>query len=475
MRFYGGTNSLFVANIVAAKRVFSITLVSLLLSVTSSGWAGGGPNVSGAKLYIQQNNLERALASLHKEIDQINENNEDAWYLLGYIYARQKKYDQMVEAFNKAVALKPEFKEKGIKIGKDSGSQFHSKFGVDLIEKIVWGNVFNTGVKHFNDAINATDDSTRNASFTAAIGGFKTAAMIAPDSTLAYRNWAAALLNAGRNAESIEPLNRALKADPNNVEVKTMLSQVYVGEGDTAAALPILEGLWNEGTRTVEVADHLSRIYVQQKKVDEAKEIYKVAIDANPDNFFFRYNYGTILLEADEYDEAIAQLGKAFEIDPESPDINYNLGAAYLNRGISKREALPEDSEDKAYLQDFEAAFPFLEKSIKMNPDDVKTWFTLGRIAGQLNKIALAGYAFSKGEPTRSALDEKVVVGMQSETLKAILGEPDHVKPLESEQFAGIEEWVYSERTGGGGKIKIAEPLNVYVDSGRVDALMVVK
>ncbi len=457
------------------RTIWCTFITGIILCTAVVTMAGGGPNVSGAKLYIQQNNLDRALESLMKEINQVDENNEDAWYLLGYIYARQKKYDQMSEAFNKAVALKPEFKEKGIKIGKDSGSQFHSHFGVDMILRVVWGNAFNTSVKRFNDAINATDDSSRTRSFDDAIEGFKTAANIIPDSTLAYRNWAAALLNAGRSAESIEPLKTALEINPDDAEVKTMLAQVYVSEGNVEAALPVLEDLWAGGTKTAEIADQLSRAYVHAKRTEEAMAVYKEAIASNPDNFLFRYNYGTILLETQDYDEAIAQLEKAYAIDPESQDINYNLGAAYLNRGVSRSEALPEDSEDRSYLEDFEAAFPYLEKSIKMNPDDVRTWTTLGRIAGQLNKVALAGYAFSKGEPTRSALKEKVVVGMQAETLKAILGAPDRIKPLESEQFGGIEEWAYGQRPGGAGKLSIPEALNIYVDSGRVDALMVLK
>ena len=447
----------------------------LIIGVLFTGWtqtlAGGGPNVTGAKLYIQQNDLEQALRVLRKEIDQVNENNEDAWYLLGYIYARQKKYDAMMEAFEKAVALKPKFKEKGVKVGKDTGSQFHAKHGVDAIYKVVWQNSFNTGVKYFNEAINAPDAESKQASFAKAVDGFAASAKIQPDSSLSYRNWAAALLNAGRTEESVVPLKMSLEKNPSDVETKTLLAQVYMSSSKDSLAMPILEELWNDGVQTEEVADYLSRMYVRTNQVDKAKDIYKKAIAASPNSFHFRYNYGTILLEAQQFDEAIEHLNKAYEIDPESSDINYNLGAAYLNRGVNKREALPDDSADQGYLEDFKSAFPFLEKSIKMNPDDENSWFTLGRIAGQLNKIALAGYAFSKGEPKKSVLDEKVIVGMPSETLNAVLGTPDEVKEIESEEF-NVEEWGYNERKGSNSKVGIPAPLKVYVADGRVDALM---
>ncbi len=434
---------------------------------------GGGPNVSGAKLYIQQNDLQQALKALHKEIEKVNPNNEDAWYLLGYIYARQKKYDKMVEAFNKAVELKPKFKDKGIKISKDSGTQFLSKFGTSLILKIVWGNSFNSGVKFFNSAVNAADDSSRNKSYEGAVEAFRVAAMIMPDSTLAYRNWAAALLNLGRYADSVKPLKLALQYQPNDNEVKTMLAQVYMASKADSLAIPILEELWQGNVKTEEVADNLSRAYVRAGEIDKAKAIYKDAIELNPANFQFRYNYGTILLEAKDYDGAIEQLQQASRLDSSSPDLNYNLGAAFLNRAVGKREALPEDSEDKSYLADFKSALPYLEKSVKANPDDENVWFTLGRIAGQLNKISLAGYAFAKGEPVKSVLDDKVIVGMQGDLLKTILGSPDDVKPLESNQFEDVEEWIF--KPGKKGKLTVKEPLNVYVKAGKVDALVIVK
>ncbi len=457
-------------------RFLTIAVIAVLsLAGSSASFAGGGPNVTGAKLYIQQNALDKAIDVLIKEVSTINEKNEDAWYLLGYVYSRQEKYDKMLDAFNKALALKPKFQKKGVKIGKDTGTLYHSSLGVEQILKAVWAKSFNSGVKHFNAAVNAEDDSVKGTSFEQAIGCFSDAAMIQPDSTLSYRNWAAALINAGRSDESIVPLTTALEKNPKDVDVIMMLSNVYMNSGRDSLAIPILEQLWSYGVQTEEVADNLSRVYIRSNQIEKAKGVFKAAIETNPSSYHFRFNYGTILLESKSFDEAIEHLAKAHEIDPSSPDISYNLGAAYLNRGVNTREGLAEDSEDKSYLEDFKSAFPFLEQSIKINPDDESSWFALGRIAGQLNKIVLAGYAFSKGEPTKSALDDKIIVGMPTETLKAIMGEPDAIKAVESEVFSTVEEWGYKERRGSKGIVGIPEPLRVYVHDGRVDALMVLK
>jgi len=523
------------------RRIGGLTFV-ILLVLSALVFAGGGPNVSGAKLYIQQNQLDNALGVLNKEINEVDANNEDAWYLLGYVYARQRQYEKMKEAFDKAVALKPEFKDKGIKISKDSGTVFHSQFGAEMIFKIIWGDAFNKGVKYFNDAINSPDEaidlsqiqegmsadqvknivgeplevnvtqvagkkdeqwvyggssyvyvkdgivhgiqykkedrtaiSRKVQLYELAINNFKMSATIMPDSVMAYRNMAAALMNMGRFEDSVEPLTQAIQRDPKDFESQSLLAQVYLTAGKDSLATPILAKLWKDNYRTDEVADSYARTLIRAGKIDDAKTIYKEALETSPNNFQFRYNYGTILLEANDYDAAIEQLQMAYSVDSTSADINYNLGAAYLNRGVAYREKLPTDSPDTGYMKDFEKAFPYLERSVKLNPEEQQIWFALGRIAGQLNKIALAGYAFSKGDNVRSALDQKVFVGMPSDALLTLFGEPDSKKVVESREFTGIEEWVYKRRAKGARKVAIADPLKVYVMEGRVDALIVEK
>ncbi|MCH8873619.1 tetratricopeptide repeat protein [candidate division KSB1 bacterium] len=82
------------------KITTGVILICMLVG-SSLLFAGGGPNVSGAKLYIKQNDLEKAIGVLMKEIENVSTKkgsgslNEDAWYLLGYIYARQGEYAKM--------------------------------------------------------------------------------------------------------------------------------------------------------------------------------------------------------------------------------------------------------------------------------------------------------------------------------------------------------------------------------------------
>ena len=71
-----------------------------------------------------------------------------------------------------------------------------------------------------------------------------------------------------------------------------------------------------------------------------AMQAYQEQIEQNPDDATYRYNYGSLLLNADRYDEAAEQLARAVELDPDDPKKQYNLGAAYLNEGVALQDSL---------------------------------------------------------------------------------------------------------------------------------------
>jgi tetratricopeptide (TPR) repeat protein len=71
-----------------------------------------------------------------------------------------------------------------------------------------------------------------------------------------------------------------------------------------------------------------------------AMQAYRDQIERSPNNATYRYNYGSLLLNSDRYDEAAEQLKKAVELDPDDPKKQYNLGAAYLNKGVTLQDSL---------------------------------------------------------------------------------------------------------------------------------------
>jgi len=69
-------------------------------------------------------------------------------------------------------------------------------------------------------------------------------------------------------------------------------------------------------------------------------DVYRTAVEREPNNKLYRYNYGSLLLEAEEYEGAVEQLAKAVELDPEYSNAHYNLGAAYINQAVAVNEQI---------------------------------------------------------------------------------------------------------------------------------------
>jgi len=108
----------------------------------------------------------------------------------------------------------------------------------------------------------------------------------------------------------------------------TAMEEISISE-DLSSATPLAE-LQNQRLNALNSTGN----------TEEAMEAYRQQIENNPENARYRYNYGSLLLNADRYDEAAEQLSQAVELDPDDPKKQYNLGAAYLNKGVVLQDSL---------------------------------------------------------------------------------------------------------------------------------------
>lgn len=96
----------------------------------------------------------------------------------------------------------------------------------------------------------------------------------------------------------------------------------------------------SETTPLAEIEGRLLNAYNQAGETEKAMQAYQDQIEENPNNATYRYNYGSLLLQADRFDDAIEQLEKAVEIEPGNVKAQYNLGAAYSNKARRIQDSL---------------------------------------------------------------------------------------------------------------------------------------
>jgi len=382
------------------KRTISLSLIILaVVYFATTGFQCGSAETTSAKLYMQQKQWEKAEASLLKEVTK-NEQNEEAWYLLGQVRLEMKKYNEMNEAYTKALAL----------------GDAH-KADISRNRLAVWAMMYNDGVGLYNKGRDTA------AYYDKAIDRFSTAVAMEPDSASTYYVRALAYYAKQTMPPAVKDLETALKLNPSAEDPARLLGQINYNQGmeklnakDEAGsnalflkAVDAFEKAYKANPASADNITNLIDVYMRTKNSDKAMALTKSAVEKDPSNKVFRYAYGVFLLNQKEYAGSIEQFKKAVDIDANYTDAIYNLGVAYQNWGVdmkaeSDKKAEAERAknkgkdvkEDMTYKDKFKEALPFLEKAAESRVEDIMLWQQLGKLYANLNMVEKSKAAFEK-------------------------------------------------------------------------------
>ncbi len=375
------------------KKFLSIILL-LSIALSFSAFQCSSTELTSAKLYIQQKNFDKALTSLKKEVEK-NPKSDEGFYLLGYVLGEQGDIDAMLENFAKSSAIS-------------------NKFSKQIAEsrKYHWADSFNKGVQIFNSASKEGGSEKADGLFQQAIDKFIIATKCEPDSADSYNNLAFAYLNKGDRESAIEPFTKVIelkKAEAAYIQVGDFYLQkglMLKSEDKTDEANENFEKAIEILLKGKEVHPEsgdilllLSNSYIAANKLDVAKDAFQEGVKQEPENKLYRYNYGSLLLNANEFEEAAVQLKKALEIDSEYENAIYNLAVTYVKWGaIIREEAEAQDIKSDEYKTKFEAALPLLEKYLSIKEDEGAVWDLLGKVYANLGMTDKSKEAFEKAD-----------------------------------------------------------------------------
>jgi tetratricopeptide (TPR) repeat protein len=294
---------------------------------------------------LDRGNTEEAL-SLANEVLEEEPDNHKVWDLLARIHGTQAStspmgeylmhVEAMLEAYGKVVELRPQEES-------DIGNRI----------TIFYMQTFNKGIEEFNNARAVLDDNALQAEhYRNSAKHFHASAMALPDSVGAYVNWAYALLGAGDELGSVEPMVKALDYGGPDEVLYDLLARVYLTNGMETDALPVLEEAVEAFPANADLQNYLLNAYAATGQNDRALEQYAGAVADNPDNAIYRYNYGSLLLQAERFDDAIEQLLVAVNLDEAYVDAYYNLGAAYINKANAVQQRITALDDDRRARRD---------------------------------------------------------------------------------------------------------------------------
>lgn len=369
----------------------------LMLSMIFVGYQCGSTEITSAKLYIQQKNWDKAIDVLQKEISK-NPKSDEGFYLLGLVYGEQGNFEQMVSSYDKSLAVSKNF-EKNISDSK----------------KYFWAQAFNRGVGLYQRGVKSTDTDSAQIFFDKSITDFKSAIMIEPDSGDTYKNLAFVYLSKGDNEAAVAPLKQLIEREK-SLDGYKFLGEIYYvngtnlkNQGKDAEAkeefnksIATLEEGLKQYPNNSDLLLTLSNSYIGADRTTEAIEPFKKGVEADPENKYYRYNYGVLLLGIEDFAGAETQFKKAVEIDPNYDNAIYNLGVTYLKWGTYLNKKADEEGKvSDEYKAKYQLALPYLEKAVQMKDANAQTWELLGRVYSVLGMQDDANNAFKKADEMR--------------------------------------------------------------------------
>ena len=376
----------------------------LLVAIIFSGFQCSSTELTSAKLYIQQKNWEKALETLQADITK-NPQSDEGYYLMGTVYSELDKTDEMIEAFDKSLAISDKYAK-----------------SINEYRTYQWANNFNRGVSLFQRGNKTTDQDSSKMYFDMAIDAYNKAIVLEPDSAETYRNLAFVYLTTGKTEESIAPLKKLVELEQAE-EGYQYLGEVYYTLGlnkmsdfkmdknvqDSVKAMEYYDNaiaVLEEGTtkfpENAEIIGTKFSAYIGANKMQDALSSAEDLVEKDPTNKFNHYNYGVVLLNTDKFPEAETQLLEAIKIDPEYENAIYNLGVTYVKWGTAmNKEAEKQGLISEDYKQKYEAALPYLEKVVEKDPTNVAIWELLGKVYSVLGMTEDATNAFNKADELR--------------------------------------------------------------------------
>ncbi len=378
--------------------------VVLFAGMILSGFQCSSTELTSARLYIQQKNFDKAIEVLKKDVAN-NPKSDEGWFLLGHTYGEVDDIENMIMAYDKSLAIS-------------------SKFEKEIIDSknFYWANSFNKGVNLFQRGNNTADEDSAKIFYDKSIDAFETAAIIQPDSADTYKNMAFVYMSSGRNELAIEPLQKLVDLKK-ELDGYRYLGEIYYTIGTSKSAEYSISGnaldsmeaaeyydkailVLEDGVAIYKTDGELTRIlnssYIETGRIEEALESSKVLVEAEPDNETYRYNYGVILLQTDDYPAAEEQFLKALEINPDYENAAYNLGLTYVKWGTQLKD---QEEETEVYtdedLAKYRQALPYLELIVETDAENAEIWELLGKVYSILSMQEEAIEAFNKADQLR--------------------------------------------------------------------------
>ncbi|NEP56880.1 MAG: tetratricopeptide repeat protein [Symploca sp. SIO2G7] len=261
-------------------------------------------------------------------------------YRRGETFFELKRYEQALDAYEQAVAIRPEYAE----AWQGQGSTLSQ-------------------LQQYEEALEAYDQAIQ----------------IQPDYLKAWNSRGEALTQLQRYEEAIDAFDAALKIQSDSLEA-------WQGRGDVQIKLQ----QYNDAIASFDQALELQPDYFQAwyrrgwalhnlRRYEEAVASYDKALEYKPDSSGAWYQRGNALSNLQNYREAVDSYEQAVQFQPKFSSAWYSRGSALRN------------------LKQYEEAVDSFDQTLKYKPDHYEAWYDRGWALHQLQRYEEAIASYDQG------------------------------------------------------------------------------
>ena len=179
----------------------------------------------------------------------------------------------------------------------------------------------------------------KEGKYKEAIDSFHSVLETEPDNADVYNNMAVAYTCTADYEHAKNYFIKAIELDPEMAQAYINLSDLYYKTGDLASAVGTLQRASYELESNLTIAHLLARVYIEDQRWDDAISELERVLDGEPENYDAYYDLGHVYFELGDYETAIDNFENviAYEQNQNNELLYYALAQAYeANNQIDK-------------------------------------------------------------------------------------------------------------------------------------------
>jgi tetratricopeptide (TPR) repeat protein len=302
------------------------------------------------------------------DFDQLEQklNDAGAYNNMGTALQKQNRLEEAIEAYKKAIELRPDYAEANNNIGVALQAQNRPEEAIEAYKKAIElrpddaNTYYNMGI-----ALQAQNKLEE------AIEAYKKAIVIMPDDANTYYNMGIALQAQNKLEEAIEAYKKAIAIKPDDANTYYNMGIAFKEQGKLEEAVEAQSKAIELRPDYAEAYNNMGIVLQEQGKLDEAVEVQSKAIELRPDYAEVYNNMGTIFQGQGKLEEAVEAYNKALTIKPDYAEVYNNMGTTLQEQG-KLEEANEAYNKALTIKPDYAEANRHLSLVTKYNSDNTQ-------------------------------------------------------------------------------------------------------